>query len=159
MLTICNLCHSDCTFVYFCTSSNWICILERISRVSQHTDISHPRNSVSSNDSPRRRKDEFASNKVLTIFFWEALILVLIDYLRKIRTINIEYYANSMSFEKNEIWSWPKCYARIYMSIVAVLTFNELTKGLILRSQYYPDLTPRDYIMLPNLGDTFGFTK
>ena len=106
------------------------------------------------------------AGKVLTIVFWDAQGILIIDYLEKGRTINSEYYIALLLRLKEEIAKkWPQMKkkkvllhqdnASCHESIPTMTKLYEL----LLHPPYSLNLAPSDYWLFADLKRMFQGKK
>ena len=126
----------------------------------------HPevKSAVSWVDSSRskRLKTQRSAGKVLTSVFWDTQGILFIDYLKKGRTINSEYYIALLVRLKEEIAKkrlqmkkknvlFHQNNAPCHKSIVMMAKLHKLHFKLLLHPAYSPDLAPSDYWLFADL--------
>ena len=108
-----------------------------------------------------------SAGKVIASLFWDALVIIFIDYLQKGKTVNGEYYANLLQRLSNEIKKkrpylakkkvlFYQSNASVHTSAIAMAKINELKFKLLSHIPYSSDLGPSDYFLFPNLKNWLG---
>ena len=103
-----------------------------------------------------------SSGKVMASVFWDVRGIILINYLKKGKTINVEYYANLLHRFSDEIKKkrpylaikkvlFHQDNAPVHTSVIAMAKINDLKFKLLPHAPYPPDLAPSDYCFFPNL--------
>ena len=116
----------------------------------------------STSPAPKKTKVVSSAGKVMASVFWDAKRIVFIDYLRKGKTINGEYYAKLLRELRQAIKSkrpgkltkgvlLHQDNAPAHKSLVAMSAVHDCGFELIDHPPYSPDLAPSDYFLFPNL--------
>ena len=103
-----------------------------------------------------------STGKVLTSVFWDAKGIVFIDYLKKDKAINREYYANLLRQLRKAIMSkrpgkltkgapFYQNNAPAHKPVVAMSTVHDFEFKLIGHPPYYPDLASSNYFCFPGM--------
>lgn len=107
------------------------------------------------------KQDRWAG-KVLARVFWDAHGIIFIDYLKKGKTVNKEYYTALVDRLNDEIKKkrphlskkkilFHQDNARPHKAALTMEKFNELGWELLPHPPYSPDLAPSDYYLFSNL--------
>ena len=125
---------------------------------------------------PKQPKTQTSAGKVLASIFWNAQAILFINYLKKRRTINREYYIallvylkeeiakKQLQMKKTKVLFHQDNNALCYKSIATMIKLHELHFKLLLHPPYSPDLAPSDYWLFADLkrilqGKRFGFNE
>ena len=107
---------------------------------------------------PKRPKTQMSASKVLTSWFWDAHCILFIDYLKKGRTINSEYYMMLLvrlkegivkkrpQMKKKKVLFYHDN-APCHKSIAIMAKLYALHFELLLYPSYFPNLAPSDYYL------------
>ena len=93
----------------------------------------------------RLLKKQKPAGKVMATVFWDSHRVILIDYLKKIKTITGAYYASLLDKLKAEL-----------NSAVGMAKIHELRFELLDHPSYSPDLAPSDFFLFPHLKIALG---
>jgi len=134
-----------------------------------HYDLETKQQSVewrhSSSHRPKKFQVQKSAGKVLTSTFWDQDGILLIDYLPKGQTINLEYYS-SLLVQLKDILK-EKCHWQVTKGVLFLHNNTPAHRALatqkklvylgfqcLVHSPYSPDLAPLDYHLFPGLKKT-----
>jgi [histone H3]-lysine36 N-dimethyltransferase SETMAR len=111
---------------------------------------------------PKRGKTQKSAGKVMASVFWDAHGIIFIDYLKKGKTINSDYYVALLERLKDEIAEkrphlkkkkvlFHQDNAPCHKSMKTMAKLHELGFELLLHPPYSPDLAPSDFFLFSDL--------
>lgn len=111
---------------------------------------------------PKKAKTVPSAGKVMATVFWDAHGIILIDYLKKGKSITGQYYVALLDQLNNEIKEKRPHLARkkvlfhhdnapAHSSAIATAKLVELRYELLPHPPYSPDLAPSDFFLFPNM--------
>ncbi|GFW18407.1 mariner Mos1 transposase [Trichonephila clavipes] len=111
---------------------------------------------------PKRGKTQKSSGNVMTSVFWDTHGIILIDYLKRGKTINSDYYVALLERLKDEIVEkrpylkkkkvlFHQDNAPCHKSMKSMAKLHELGFELLPHPPYSPDLAPSDFFLFSYL--------
>jgi [histone H3]-lysine36 N-dimethyltransferase SETMAR len=124
----------------------------------------------SGESAPKKAKTVLSAGKVMATVFWDSQGIILVDYLKKGKTITGQYYSTLIGQLKEELTIKRPRLAKKkilfhhdnappHRSMVAVAKLHELGFQLVPHPPYSPDLAPSDFFLFPNLKNWLGGSK
>jgi histone-lysine N-methyltransferase SETMAR len=115
----------------------------------------------------KKAKTDFSAGKVKATVFWDSHGVILIDYLKKGKTIKGAYYTSLLdmleaylegkrpNLQKRNI-RFHQDNAPSHSSAVAIAITHELRFEMHDRPHHSPDPAPSDFFLFPNLNIALG---
>ncbi|GFV72699.1 mariner Mos1 transposase [Trichonephila clavipes] len=111
---------------------------------------------------PKSGKTNKSAGKVMASVFWDTHGIIFIDYLKKGKPINSDYYVALLERLKDEIAEkWPhlkkkkvlfhQVNAQCHKSMKSMAKLHELSFELLPHPTYSPDLAPSDFFLFSDL--------
>jgi len=111
---------------------------------------------------PKRGKTQQSAGKVMASVFWDAHGIIFIDYLKRGKTINSDYYIALLERLKEEILEkrphlqkkkvlFHQDNAPCHKSMKTMAKLNEMGFELLPHPPYSPDLAPSDFFLFSDL--------
>mgnify|MGYP003416975832 FL=1 len=111
---------------------------------------------------PKRGKTQKSAGKILASVFWDTHGIIFIDYLKKGKTINNDYYVALLERLKDEIAKkrphlkkkkvlFHQDNAPCHKSMKSMAKLQELGFELLPHPPYSPDLAPSDFFLFKDL--------
>ena len=119
---------------------------------------------------PKKAKTVLLANKVMASVFWDSKGVILVDHLKRGKTVNLVYCCNFSHRLREEIKE--KCQgilrkkvlfyqviARVHTSVQSIAKIHNCGFEIRLHPAYFSDLAPSEFYLFPNLKKHSGGMK